>query len=188
MPRRADHPVTEVFLERWSPRAMSGDPLKLSELLRLFEAARWAPSSANGQPWRFCFALAGTPDFERFFELLAEGNKRWCRKAGALVVIASKTTRRGKPARTHSFDTGAAWMSFALQGSIQGLVVHGMEGFDYERAARELELPPEHAIEAMAAVGRPGRLEDLPEDYQVREVPSLREPVTSFVYEGRFGG
>lgn len=189
MSRHADHPVAEVFLERWSPRAMSGDPLTTGELLRLFEAARWAPSSGNNQPWRFAFALGGTPDFDRFYDLLSDGNKPWCARAGALIVVASRNTRAGgKPARTHSYDTGAAWMSLALQGSIQGLVVHGMEGFDYERAARELHLPEGHTIEAMAAIGRPGRLEDLPERYRDREVPSGREPVTSFVFEGRFGG
>lgn len=187
MTRTADHPIAELFLERWSPRAMSGDPLTVGELLRLFEAARWAPSAGNGQPWRFCFALAGTPHFERFHGLLAEGNKPWCEKAGALVVVASRTVRgQGKPIRTHSFDTGAAWMSLALQGTIQGLVVHGMEGFDYARAATELALPPDHAVECMVALGRPGRLEDLPERYQAREVPSGRQPVTSFVFEGRF--
>lgn len=185
--RIAGHAVDPWFLARWSPRAMSGEALTRDELFSLFEAARWAPSSGNGQPWRFVYALAGTPDFERFLALLAAGNQPWCARAGALVVIVSREFRSsGQPARTHAFDTGAAWMSLALQGTRQGLVVHGMEGFDYERAAAAIGLPDGHAVQAMCALGHPGRVEDLPAAYQEREKPSGREPVSSFAVAGRF--
>ena len=110
--RRADYPIHDLFLRRWSPRAMSGEALTREELCTLFEAARWAPSSGNGQPWRFVYALAGTIEFRAFFELLAAGNRPWCAKAGVLVVVASRHQRaNGQPARTHAFDTGAAWAS-----------------------------------------------------------------------------
>src|SRR3954447_11084041 len=103
MNRVADHPILPQFLNRWSQRAMSGQPIEKEDLLRLFEAARWAPSSGNNQPWRFLYGRAGTPAFSTFLELLAEGNRVWCQRAGALVLVASKTTRdNGKPARTHS--------------------------------------------------------------------------------------
>src|SRR5262245_8615643 len=118
MARKADHEIDPLFLRRWSPRAMSGEPLAQEDLLRLFEAARWAPSSGNNQPWRFAYARAGTPHFASFFDLLADGNKPWCAKAGALIVLASKKSNdKGRLARTHSLDTGAAWMSFALQAT-----------------------------------------------------------------------
>ena len=108
--RRADYPIHDLFLRRWSPRAMTGEALTREELCTLFEAARWAPSSGNGQPWRFVYALAGTIEFQAFFELLAAGNQPWCARAGALVVVASRHQRaNGQPARTHAFDTGAAW-------------------------------------------------------------------------------
>lgn len=166
---------------------MSGEPLTQTELSRLFEAARWAPSSGNGQPWRFVYALAGTPHFERLFNLLADGNKPWCARAGALVVVCSRTQgENGRTIRTHSLDTGAAWMALALQGTLQGLVVHGMEGFDYDRAFVELALPESFAVEMMIAVGHPGRVEDLPERYREREVPNSRQPVASLIYEGKY--
>ena len=188
MTRVAEYPIDEQFLRRWSPRAMSGQPLTRDELFRLLEAAHWAPSSGNNQPWRFFYALAGTLHFDRFHNLLVDGNKPWCKQAGALLVVASRKVRgdKGQPARTHSFDTGAAWMSFALQAMEQNLVAHGMEGFDYDRAHSELEMPDDVAVEMMIAVGHPGKVEDLPEPYRAREKPSERVPVATVAFEGKF--
>ena len=167
---------------------MTGEPMSEADLMRLFEAARWAPSSGNGQWWRFIYTRAGTPDFQRFYDLLAAGNRPWCAKAGALVVVISKNTLDdGRPARTHSFDTGSAWMSLALQGYFMGLVTHGMAGFDYDRARAELGVPDDYTVEAMIAIGHRAKVEDLPEPYREREVPSGRRPVKEFVVEGRFG-
>lgn len=186
--RRPEHPVADMFPERWSPRAMKPEPLRREELLPLLEAARWAPSSYNNQPWRFVYALRGTPDFERFLALLEEVNRAWAKNAGALVVIASRKTFEfnGKDSRTHTFDAGCGWGYFALQGSLNGLAVHGMQGFDYDRAARELGIPDDYQVEAMAAVGHPGRKEDLPKAAQDREFPSGRKRVGEFAFEGRF--
>ncbi len=166
---------------------MDGRPVDSQVLMQLFEAARWAPSGGNLQPWRFAFALAGTPAFEDFWNLLAEGNRPWCRRAGALIVVASRTTRgNGKPNRTHALDTGAAWMSLALQGSRLGLVVHGMGGFDEARAAVVTNLPAGVEIQHMIAVGYPGSIDLLPEKDRAREQPSGRLPVEGFVGESRF--
>ncbi len=186
--RRAGHPVGEIFLDRWSPRAMSGEGLAEEELLTLFEAARWAPSSYNNQPWRIMYARRGTPHWETFFDLLVEGNRAWAKDAAALVLFASKETLdyNGRPYPTHSFDTGAAWENLALQGAMKGLVVHGMQGFDYERARAALGIPEGFRVEAMAAVGRPGRAEQLPEPLRGREVPSDRKPLAETVCEGPF--
>src|SRR5271163_381619 len=107
MERIPDHQIHPQFVERWSPRAMNGEPLTEAELMRLFEAARWAPSSANAQPWRFVYARAGTKHFGRLFDLLAEANRPWGARAGALIVALSKKTfDNGNPMRTHSYDTG----------------------------------------------------------------------------------
>jgi nitroreductase len=185
MARVADHPIEPWFLERWSPRAMSGAPVEQDVLSQLFEAARWAPSSGNSQPWRFLYAKAGTPQFGKFFELLMEGNRSWCQRAGALLVVVSKhVTADGKPARTNAFDTGAAWMSLALQGSRLGLVIHGMGGFDYERARADLRVPDTCTVQCMVAVGYPGRTEDLLPHLVPREQPNGRNASTSFVAEG----
>jgi nitroreductase len=185
MTRIAEYAIEPVFLQRWSARAMSGEPLPREQLLRLFEATRWSPSSSNHQPWRLLYALGGTPEFSRFFELLTEGNRSWCVRAGALVVVLSKATfDNGQPSRTHSFDTGDAWMSLALQGMAQRLVVHAMAGFDYARAREALSVPDGIDVECMIAVGRPGRIEDLPERLRIREQPNDRRPVASFAFQG----
>ncbi len=184
--RHAAHPIEAQFLDRWSPRAMTGEEISRDELLSLFEAARWAPSSSNLQPWRALFARCGTPQWPTFFGLLAEGNQAWAHNAAALVVFVSHAinARSGRPSVTHSYDTGAAWAYFALQGSLKGLVVHGMAGFDYERARGELEIPGSFTIEAMAAVGRPAPKEILPAALQARELPSDRKPVEEWICEG----
>ncbi len=129
--RTPDHDIAPIFINRWSPRAMSGEEIGIEDLMRLFEAARWAPSSMNNQPWRFVYAVRNTPHWEQFFGLLVPGNQVWCKNAAALIVVVSKKTfdYNSKPARTHSFDSGAAWASFALQGFLLGFVVHGMQGF-----------------------------------------------------------
>lgn len=187
--RHAEHVIDSVFLDRWSPRAMSGETLSLDELMSLFEAARWAPSSGNAQPWRMLFARRDTPAWPTFFGLLASGNQLWCVRAAALVVFVSKTLseRTGRTAVTHSYDTGTAWGYFALQGWLKGYVVHGMEGFDYERARRELGIPPEYRVEAMAAVGRPAAKEVLTAALQAREAPSDRRALAGTVCEGAWG-
>jgi nitroreductase len=185
--RHPDHEIEPYFVERWSPRSMTGEPLSEEDLMRLFEAARWAPSSRNAQPWRFLWARNGTPAWAGFLDLLAEGNRVWCEQAGALVVIVSKTAfDDGKPNRTHSYCAGAAWMSIALQGRAMGLVVHGMAGFDRVRAAAELCVPEGFEVEAMAAVGYPAGRDDLPERLRQRETPSGRKPLAELQLEGGF--
>jgi nitroreductase len=186
--RKPEYEVDEIFLKRWSPRAMSGEDISHDELMSLFEAAKWAPSSFNNQPWRFLYARRGTENWELFFNLLVEGNKAWAKNAAALIVIVSKKTfdRNGNPSRTHSFDTGAAWQNLALQGSLKGLVVHGMQGFDYDKTRELLNIPEGYEVEAMVAVGKPGKKEELPERLQQRELPSGRKTISEIVLEGRF--
>jgi nitroreductase len=187
--RKPEYPVDPQFVNRWSPRAMSGEEISEQELMILFEAAKWAPSSSNSQPWRFIYAKRNTPPWKTLFDLMLEFNQSWTKNAAVLLVMISKKNfeHNGKFSRTHSFDTGSAWMSLALQGSLMGLVVHGMAGFDYDRAKKDLNIPDDFHVEAMAVVGRPGRKEDLPPPLQEREVPSTRKKVSEIVFEGRFG-
>src|SRR5688572_5560176 len=109
--RKAEHPVAEIFLDRWSPRAMSGEELSSSELMSLFDAARWAPSSYNNQPWRFVYARRGGAGWEDLLGLLVPNNRVWAQRAGALVVVLSRKVfdYNGRPSRTHSYDAGCAW-------------------------------------------------------------------------------
>ncbi len=186
--RQLEHGANPIFPNRWSARAMSGKPLERSALCKLMEAARWAPSSFNNQPWRFFYSLRDSESWPLFLSLLTPNNRTWCENAGALLVIASKNTfdHNGKPMRTHSFDTGAAWMSLALQGHLSGLVVHGMGGFDYARAHAELRMPEDWVVEAMATIGYPAPPNSLPEPLRSREKPSGRKPLDEIAFEGAF--
>jgi nitroreductase len=186
--RQAEYPVDALFVDRWSPRAMSGEAISTADLMTLFEAARWAPSAGNTHPWRILYAHRDSQHWPVFFDLLVERNQKWCRNAAALLVFISRTTNEetGKPLRTHSYDTGAAWENLALQGTLRGLVVHGMAGFDYAKAKSALQVPDDFTVEAMAAVGKPGRIEDLPEEFQARESPNTRRLVSQLVFEGYY--
>ncbi len=186
--RKPEYPANTLFINRWSPRAMSGEAISDEELMILFEAAKWAPSSYNNQPWRFLYAKRHSPYWPVFFDLLVENNKLWAKNAAVLIVVISKNTldRDGSPARTHSYDAGAAWQNFALQGSMLGLVVHGMQGFDYAKAREVLHVPNGYTVEAMIAVGKPGNKDELPEHLREREVPSPRKSLAEIVYEGPF--
>jgi nitroreductase len=186
--RRADHPIDKIFVDRWSPRAMSGEAIAEHDLMVLFEAARWAPSSYNNQPWRILYARRDSEHWPLFLDLLVQSNRIWAEKAAALLLFLSKTTfdHNGKPARTHSFDTGAAWENLALQAMLRGYVAHGMQGFDYERARTDLKVPDEYQVEAMVAIGKPGSKDFLPEKLQAMETPNDRRPLARSVCEGPF--
>ena len=186
--RKPDYPIESIFLQRWSPRSMSGEPIGQEEMLRLFEAARWAPSTYNEQEWRFLYGRRETPQWPLFFELLAEGNRAWCQRAALLcVIVAHKLFQRNKnPNPVHIFDSGLAYENLALQGAAMGLVVHAMQGFDFEKARTSLSVPDDYAVSAMFALGRPGNPADLPPELRAIEAPSQRKPVREIICEGRF--
>jgi len=188
--RKTEYKTHEIFVNRWSPRAMSTEEVSKDELMSLFEAARWAPSAYNSQPWRFIYAKKGTQLWNTLFNLLVEFNQSWIKNATYLVLIISRKTfeHNNKPSITHSFDTGSAWQNIALQGSINNLVIHAMSGFDYEKARSILKIPSDYNIEAMFVVGKPGKKEDLPNELQEREFPSDRKKISEFVFEGEFRG
>lgn len=193
-PRKPDHPIDPAFFERWSPRAFGDAAITKDELNVIFEAARWAPSSFNSQPWRFLYALRGTEAFARFVDLLVPFNQDWARHASALVFVVSSSTfvRPGntepQSTRSYSFDTGAAWGHLALQATKLGWYTHGMGGLDYERAKTELRLPPECKVECAVAIGKLGDKAALPEQLRDGETPSPRKPLAEFVFEGGFPG
>ena len=175
--RVADHPIDKMFTDRWSPRAFTGETIQEAELLSLFEAARWAPSSYNSQPWRFIYARRDTPNWQQFIDLLLPNNS-WAKNASALVFVVSKSTLLppGKdaeiPSRSHSFDAGAGWMSIV--------------GVDFDAAFATLAVPEGYRIEAAIAIGRQGDKSILPEALQARETPNDRKPVGEFAFEGSF--
>ncbi len=186
--RKPTYRINPLILNRWSPRSMTGEELDDEEILSLFEAARWAPSSFNNQPWRFIYAKRNTEYWDGLFNLLADANKIWVKNAALLVVVISRKNfeYNEKPARTHQFDTGSAWENLALEASSRGIVAHGMQGFDYEKSRVALGIPADFEVMAMIAIGRRGPKENLPPELQEKEKPTDRKPLKEIIMEGTF--
>jgi nitroreductase len=189
--RQADFPIDPLFLERWSPRAFDGGDMPHKDALTLFEAARWAPSAFNVQPWRFVYAHRGDEDWERLLGLLIPWNREWAQSASLIVYFLSDSLTQTKWAgeqvsHSHSFDCGAAWACFALQATRMGYRAHAMSGVDFDRAREGLGVPERFRIEAAAVVGRVGDPAILSEKLRAREVPSGRRPLDEIVFRGRF--
>ena len=184
--RISTYPINPLILNRCSPRAMSGEELENQEIMPLFEAARWAPSSYNNQPWRFIYAKRNTGHWDRLFSLLADGNKIWAKNSALLVVVISRKNfeYNEKPARTYQFDAGSAWENLALEAFSRGLVAHGMQGFDYDKARFDLEIPSDFEVMAMIAIGKKGPRESLPTELQEKEKLTDRKPLKDIVMEG----
>ena len=186
--RKVEYNINPLFVNRWSPRAMSGEEISHDDLMGLFEAARWAPSSYNNQPWRFIYAMRNTDHWQRLFSLLIDWNKIWAQNAAVIVAVISRKNFEfnEKPAITHQFDAGAAWENLALEATTRGLVTHGMQGFDYNEARKALQVPDSFDVMAMIAIGKLGQKENLPSDLQEREYPSDRKSLKEIVMEGKF--
>lgn len=189
--RQPDHPVAPQFPARWSPRSFTDRAVPEAGVMSLLEAARWAPSASNQQPWRLVWARRGEAGFAAIHAALAAGNQLWAGQAAVLLVVASKdtvTNRDGAEVanRTAGFDTGAAWMSLALQAQSMGLAAHAMGGFDKDKLAAAVALPQGHTLHCVVAVGEQGPAEALPEDLAAREKPSGRKPLAEIAVHGRF--
>jgi nitroreductase len=187
--RKSNYPVTNLILQRWSARAMSGEKIAENQLMSLFEAARWAPSSYNNQPWRFIYVTKDDTNWQKMFDILVPFNQSWAKNSSALILVLSynKYDHNNEPASSHSFDTGAAVENLALQGVSLGLVVHTMEGFDHKKARTEFNIPEDYSIEAMIAIGKPASKEVLPQELQEKEIPSNRKTVDELISRGVFG-
>ncbi|PTB17289.1 nitroreductase family protein [Trinickia symbiotica] len=190
--RTPSYPIDAQFVERWSPRAFTSDPIDERTILTILEAARWAPSSYNSQPWRFVYARRETDQWVSFLSFLNEFNRSWAVRAAAIVVVLSKQTFRlpGKSEEaslpTHSFDAGAAWAFLALQASLLGWGAHALAGINSDHIRSELSIPDDFSIEACIALGRAGDAALLPHFLQAKEVPSERRPLVELAAEGRF--
>lgn len=190
--RTADHPIDKLFLERWSPRAYTGEAIPEAVLATIFEAARWAPSSYNSQPWRFLYARRDTASWPTFLGLLNEFNQSWARQAAALVILVSRETMlppgaaQEIPSHSHSLDAGAAWANLALQANRLGWDAHAMVGFDIARTGPTLNVPEGHRVEAAIAIGKRGPASLLPDGLAAREKPNDRKPLSETVFEGGF--
>lgn len=193
-PRKAEYPVASVFLDRWSSRAYTGEPVPEQDLLTILDAAHWAPSAFNSQPWRFVYAIKGTESFDALLALLNDFNRSWASNAGALVIVLSKThmlppgASEEVPSYSHTLDAGAAWGSAALQATMLGYAAHGMTGIHLDKIAEALGVPAGYRPELAFSVGKRGDASQLPEMLASREGPSPRRPVSEIAFEGRFKG
>ncbi|MFM0358193.1 nitroreductase family protein [Paraburkholderia nemoris] len=192
--RSSSYAIDPIFLDRWSPRAFDEKAvISDQELMTIFEAASWAPSSFNSQPWRFIYARRNTPEWSRLFDLLVPMNQGWAARASALIVLVSAKTAQPPgapgpvPSYSHSLDAGAAWAHLALQATKLGWYTHAMAGFNVEDAYEALSVPADtFRVETAIAIGRQGDRSVLPPPLQEREQPNGRRPVEDLVMEGRF--
>lgn len=165
---------------------MTGEEISDDELFNLFEAARWAPSHYNTQPWRFIYVKRNTPDFQKFLNLLWPLNQKWAEKASVLVAIVSVKyfNYQGKWTLipSHSFDAGSAWISLAMEGTARGYVTHAMGGVDYDNGPDVLKIPKDtHNLECIVAIGkRP------PKEKRTQENITQRNAVDTFIFKGEF--
>lgn len=185
-PAETQHPIHELISERWSPRAFADKPVEHETLHSLFEAARWAASGGNQQPWNFLFATKeNAENYARFSSLLWELNAVWTHTAPVLVLaVAQLYTRPGSEYISY-YDTGMATANLLTQAVASGLVTHPMGGFDKGKAKAELNIPEGYDPLVMIALGYPGTPDQLPEALRERELaPRIRKPLAEFVFEG----
>jgi nitroreductase len=189
-PRNPVYEIEPVFVTRWSTKALSGEPIPDDTLFKSFEAARWAPSGGNSQPWRFIYSRHGSETWPQFLGLINERNQVWAANASVLVLLLSKKNRQTpeglRPQRSHSFDAGAAWSNFAHQTHLSGWSTRAIGGFDRDGARAGLGIPDDYEIEVFIAVGKPADKSVLPEPLQSANTPSDRRPLSDIVADGRF--
>ncbi|MCY1672026.1 nitroreductase family protein [Novosphingobium sp. SL115] len=190
MTRTASAKVVPLIVERWSPRAFDGSAVPQEDLDLIFEAAGLAASAYNYQPWRFVYAHKGDANFDAFLSALVPFNQSWAKEAGVLVFAVSdefmRSDKGNNPNHSHSFDTGAAWASAALQAQALGYHTHGMTGVDFDKAAQVLNVPEGFRVEMAFVIGTQGDAAQLPEGLREREVISDRKPVSEIAFAGPF--
>jgi nitroreductase len=178
--------VLPIFLERWSPRAFDNRDVSPADLAKVFEAARWAASSGNGQPWKFLVGTRNSATHNKIYEALVDFNKEWAGHAPVLILgtALAVSPHSGKPNAYALYDLGAAASYLTLQAASQGLVAHQMGGFSHDTARRLLEIPDNYALGSVIALGYQGEPAALPTPTLVeREVaPRERKPTKDIVF------
>ncbi|MFH0898901.1 MAG: nitroreductase family protein [bacterium] len=188
MARQSSYPISNIFLKRQTSRALSEERITDEELMTLFEAARWAPSAYNDQPWRFIYSYKGTQQWEDLFAIMDPFNQGWAKNAAVLVVLISNTCfeKTGKQSPFHTFDAGAAWMCMALQGLMSNIIVDAIGSFDREKTRSLLAIPETFNVELMMVIGKSGKKEALPPELQIRENPTGRKPLNEIVFKDHY--
>ncbi len=190
-PAPAEHPIHEHLANRWSPRAYAADrPVSREQLAQLFEAARWAPSSSNEQPWSFMVGEKGGETWTKVFDTLVPFNQAWAKNAPVLVLgLARKVFQRNGTPNIHAkYDLGQAVSMLLTQATSLGLTTHQMAGFDRDKARAAFQVPDDQEIGAVIAIGYQAELSVLPPELQEKETaPRSRNKIDTFVFAGDFG-
>jgi nitroreductase len=190
-PAATQYPVHELISQRWSPRAFCDRPIEREKLLSLLEAARWAPSSSNEQPWRYIIATRDNPEeFNRILDCLVEGNVAWAKRAYVLMLSVAKlnSDRGDRPNRFAFYDLGSATENLVVQATALGLVVHQMGGIYPEKAREIFGVPEGFEVVAGIAIGYPADPSVLPAELRERELaPRKRKPLEEIVFGGQWG-
>lgn len=189
-PAETAYPIHELISRRWSPRAYSDKPVDAATIGSLLEAARWAASSNNEQPWRFMVATKAQPaEFAALLDCLKESNQVWAKQAPVLMLSVAKHTFDDGSANRHALhDVGQAAANLAIQATALGLVVHQMAGFSVEKARASFKIPDDFEPVAVLAIGYQGDAEQLPDRLRERETaPRSREPLATMVFSGTWG-
>jgi len=183
--------INKLINKRFSTRAYSEKPVEEEKLIKLFEAARWAPSSMNEQPWRFIVVSKNENDgFQKLFNTLSEGNKIWADKVPVLILVLAKKTveRTGRNNRHSWYDTGAAVALVSMQATEMDLFVHQLGGFNANESAELFEVPDEFEPVIVLAVGYHGNPDELPENLKAREnAVRKRKSIDEIVFNEKFG-
>lgn len=189
--RHTAYPIDQRFVARWSPRSFDQSAVPSQDLLTMMEAARWAPSAYNVQPWRFLYSQRGDAHWNQYLSFLDPFNFTWAQNAGAIIILASSTitpeTDPAKPFPSYSFDAGSAWTHIALQAQKLGYHCHAMGGIHHDKIQQELDIPKTFSVEIAIAIGKIGDASLLPEDLKDKETPSTRQPLDSMAFNGAFG-
>ncbi|MCY9660602.1 nitroreductase family protein [Paenibacillus chondroitinus] len=184
--RQGDYPVHSLFLNRWSSRAFEPKEVADETLYTILEAARWAPSSSNLQPWRFIVAKTEAQK-QKFQSFIKPNNRLWTDHAPVLVLVLSHKLRQdGALNGAHAFDAGAAWASLAFQAHLLGLATRAVGGYDRDIAREVLSIPEDYDLHAVITLGYRGASERLPSELQERELPNGRRPLNESIIEGSF--
>lgn len=179
----------DLITDRWSPVAFDPKPVEQHKIQLLFDAAKWAPSGRNAQPWGFVIATKEMPEYELMFGLLDDGNKVWAQTAPVLVLSLGQviSTYKNRPNRLALYETGMAMGNLLLQATHMGLYVHQMGGYDVERAREVLVIPARYEPCAMMAIGYKGDPAQLPAEVALREKQKRsRMDVSQFLVPGRY--
>jgi len=186
-----DFPVHDLIAERWSPRAFSDRSVAPDVLQSLFEAARWAPSSSNEQPWAYIVATKDDPEnFAKLLSVLVPFNATWAQHAPVLALAVAKLSfeKNATPNRNAQYDVGAASAWLTVEATSRGLFVHQMAGYDHDKARQVFDIPAGWEPIAAMAIGYPGDPDSLPQPLRDREVaPRTRKPISMFVMSGGWG-